>query len=92
MPRIKGRRARKASEVFHRCPRCESPNVFTLDGEVFCSYCNWNSVGIDAPIECRTNVQGTDLSSARRKEGSLVDVVEKLLGENPFLTNEPCFA
>ena len=38
------RNTRKPSDVFTQCPACESPNIFAFEGDVFCTYCDWNTI------------------------------------------------
>jgi hypothetical protein len=26
------------------CPHCESPNLIRTEGDLFCAYCDWNSL------------------------------------------------
>ncbi len=49
--RISGTACKKAVDAFKECPACESRNVFDFEGEVFCSYCDWNS--IEASLNAR---------------------------------------
>ena len=35
---------KQASQVFSRCPRCNSSSVIHFDGEVICSECGWDSI------------------------------------------------
>lgn len=30
--------------VFKKCSRCDSPNLWSEEGQVFCDYCGWNSI------------------------------------------------
>jgi len=46
----------QATKVFHSCPRCISPNVVKLDGEVFCSYCGWDSVELQSNLQSPMNI------------------------------------
>ena len=57
-------RTKKAAEVFQKCPRCESKNVFAFENEVFCLYCGWDSVALSA--ECQFGV-----SSLKQKSKTL---------------------
>jgi len=37
--------------AFLECPQCESKNLIPCDGQVFCGYCDWNSVEVFAERE-----------------------------------------
>lgn len=41
---------RRPDSVFKYCPECRSPNIVKVDGEVICTYCDWNSIASSA--EC----------------------------------------
>lgn len=45
----------RAKDVFKKCPRCESPNLLCEASEVFCLYCDWNS--IEVQTEARLQFQ-----------------------------------
>ncbi len=47
----RARKARKPSDVFTQCPACASPNIFASDGDVFCTYCDWNSITLRADAQ-----------------------------------------
>ena len=49
--RVAGTACKKAVDAFKQCPACDSRNVFDFEGEVFCSYCDWNS--IEASVNAR---------------------------------------
>jgi hypothetical protein len=49
--RVAGNTYKSAVDAFKQCPACESRNVFDFEGEVFCSYCDWNS--IEASVNAR---------------------------------------
>ncbi len=42
--------SRKPAAVFKSCPKCASPNLLKCDGEVLCTYCDWNSVEVS--VQC----------------------------------------
>jgi hypothetical protein len=42
---------KKAVDIFQQCPNCESRNVFDFENEVFCCFCDWNS--IEASVDAR---------------------------------------
>ena len=46
-----GSGSKRAVDAFKQCPACESRNVFDFEGEVFCCYCDWNS--IEASVDAR---------------------------------------
>lgn len=45
------KKSQKAVDVFNSCPRCISPNVLKLDGEVVCTYCGWDSVELQSSLQ-----------------------------------------
>ncbi len=38
------RKIEYATEAFRRCPCCGDENLFTVDCEVICFACDWNSI------------------------------------------------
>lgn len=94
MSRNKNKASKKASKIFKKCPRCQSPNVLIVEGDVLCTYCDWCSVDLDAPASSapiRVSVprNGDDEPA---HPGSLAALVEKIIEENPFLTGDPVYA
>ena len=47
----KSKKARRPSDVFTQCPSCASPNIIPFEGDVFCTYCDWNSVSLRADAQ-----------------------------------------
>lgn len=43
------------TNVFNFCPACDSPNVFKFEGEVFCEYCDWNSIEVNFEARLSAN-------------------------------------
>lgn len=86
------RRSRKAVDVFKRCPRCESPNLLKVEEDVLCTYCDWSSVSVDAPAQCRAPSIPISGSTESSRPTSLASLVDRILEENPFLTIDPVFA
>lgn len=48
---LRQRKPRKPSDVFTQCPACASPNIFAFEGDVFCTYCDWNSIILRADAQ-----------------------------------------
>ena len=53
------------TKIFHSCPRCLSPNVLKLDGEVLCTYCEWDTVGLQASLQNPTRTFKTTSGEMR---------------------------
>lgn len=90
MPRLGRKRFRQAANIFRHCPRCNSPNVIRVEGEVICSYCGWESLSIDLPQEMVVSMGPANPAIERTKPGSLAELVDRILGE--ISPGEPCFA
>jgi len=44
----KHRTVRPPAQVFSKCPRCKSDDLYKFEGDVFCFGCEWNSVDLYA--------------------------------------------
>jgi len=51
MARKQSSRFKRPTQVFKKCPECESPNLLHFEGEVLCTYCSWDSIEIN--VEAR---------------------------------------
>ena len=94
MSRRSKRSARRAADIFKSCPRCQSPNVVKVDDDVICTYCDWCSVDLDAPMPLqpvRISVPRNDDNEPARP-GTLAALVEKIMEGNPFLNGDPVLA
>ncbi len=50
-----------ASDVFNFCPRCQSTTLIECLGDVICSRCDWNSIGISADAQLESSMRTTRL-------------------------------
>ena len=41
MPRAK---IKRPVDVYDYCPNCDSRNLFSREGQVFCHFCGWDSI------------------------------------------------
>ena len=92
MRRFRRRCSRRAVDVFKCCPRCESPNILNVDEDVFCTFCDWSSVTIDASTENGDFSAPVYAEREPANARSLASAVDRILEENPFLTGDPVFA
>ena len=56
------KRARKACEVFKKCPACHSENVAVIEEEVFCGQCAWNSIEASVNAGCMDDLFKIDVN------------------------------
>lgn len=59
---------KKPSDVFSKCPKCGSPNLLKFEGDVFCNYCQWDSIILRAEAEFSALYPGTTNDTESAKE------------------------
>ena len=63
------------AKVFSKCQQCESDDVFSFDGDLFCNPCGWNS--IEQRVESQLSAQIAKHNKKQKKRTPRVSVESK---------------